>query len=66
MKLIEETVSNDMSKANKEVARYNRKVMWYVTKRTAKQVLVVGAAILATKVVFDAAVQHEVNKQISS
>lgn len=64
MKIIEEP--NSMKLANKEVARYNRRVAWYVTKRTAKQVLVVGAAICVVKVVFDAAVQNEVNKQTAS
>ena len=63
MKVIEEP--NGLAIANKEAARYNRKVMWYVTKRTAKTVLVAGAAILVAKTAFDMAVQHEVNKQIS-
>jgi hypothetical protein len=63
MKVIEEP--NGLSEVNKEVARYNRKVMWYVTKRTAKMVLVAGAAILVAKTAFDMAVEHEVKKQIS-
>jgi hypothetical protein len=62
MKVIEEP--NGLSEVNKEVARYNRKVMWYVTKRTA-MVLVAGAAILVAKTAFDMAVEHEVKKQIS-
>jgi hypothetical protein len=63
MKAIEEPTN--VIKANKEVARQNRKVLWYVTKRTAKTVLVAGAAILVVKTVFDMAVDMEVNKQIS-
>lgn len=63
MASVEETKNVD--KAAKEVARYNRKVAWYVTKRTAKTVLVAAAAILVVSAVFDKAVEREVNKQIA-